>query len=178
MESKLKMRWKLSCGLILCVLVGGVMVFGGVQRSAQRGRRQQANKVCFDPSAPCPSTAHFEPHDLPFRVPANAVIWESEEFYAVVLKSMRVPEGNCERFVSEQERQEVQALFPKMKVFASRCAEPASLYYTNIAPNQQFMAVAAGRTRAEAMRALAAAKATGKFPGANLRRMRAGFNGT
>ena len=172
------MRLRLLCGLLVCVVVAVAVVSVGAQRGARRGKRQQPNKVCFDPGAKCPSTATFEPYDLPFSVPANAVIWESEEFYAVILKSMTVREGNCERFVSEQERQQAQALFPKMKVFTSRCAEPASLYYTNVTPNQQFMAVAAGRTRAEATRMLAAVKATGKFPGANLRRMRAGFNGT
>jgi hypothetical protein len=40
------------------------------------------------------------------------------------------------------------------------------------------MAIYAGLTPAEANRMLAAVKATGKFPGANLRRMRATFNGT
>jgi hypothetical protein len=40
------------------------------------------------------------------------------------------------------------------------------------------MAVYAGSTLAEAKRVLAAVKATGKFPGANLRRIRTGFNGT
>jgi hypothetical protein len=40
------------------------------------------------------------------------------------------------------------------------------------------MAVYAGKTRAEAERMLAAVRATGKYPTANLRRMQAGFNGT
>jgi hypothetical protein len=40
------------------------------------------------------------------------------------------------------------------------------------------MAVYAGRTRAEAAKFLAQVQATGKFPGANLRRMSIGFNGT
>ena len=40
------------------------------------------------------------------------------------------------------------------------------------------MAVFAGRTKAEAAKVLAQVKATGKFPGANLRLMQAGFNGT
>jgi hypothetical protein len=39
------------------------------------------------------------------------------------------------------------------------------------------MAVYAGRTRAEANAMLARVKATGKFDGANLRRMSIGFNG-
>jgi hypothetical protein len=40
------------------------------------------------------------------------------------------------------------------------------------------MAVYAGATLAEAKRVLAAVNATGKFPGANIRRIRTGFNGT
>ena len=40
------------------------------------------------------------------------------------------------------------------------------------------MAVYAGRTPAEANAMLARVKAAGKYPGAYLRRMRAGINGT
>jgi hypothetical protein len=40
------------------------------------------------------------------------------------------------------------------------------------------MAVYAGATLADANRMLAMVQATGKFPAANIRRMRAGFNGT
>jgi hypothetical protein len=40
------------------------------------------------------------------------------------------------------------------------------------------MAIYAGTTIADANRMLAAVKATGKFPGANIRRMRTSFNGT
>ena len=121
----------------------------------------------------------FEPNDLPFSLPKNAVIFESEEFYAVILKSVRAPSiDDCEKFVPEGERIEAQKLFPRRKVFASRCFEPGSVSYTNVAEGQRILAVYAGRTRAEAERTLADVKATGKFPGANLRRMRAQINGT
>jgi hypothetical protein len=40
------------------------------------------------------------------------------------------------------------------------------------------MGVYAGMTLADANRMLASVKATGKFPGANIRRLRAAFNGT
>jgi hypothetical protein len=40
------------------------------------------------------------------------------------------------------------------------------------------MAVYAGRTQAEAAQMLSSVKATGKFAGASIRRMSAGFNGT
>ena len=47
-----------------------------------------------------------------------------------------------------------------------------------IAENTQFMAVYAGRTRAEGQAVLEKVKATGQYPGANLRRLSTGFNGT
>jgi len=134
--------------------------------------------VCGNPNVRCPSTATFEPHDLAFRVPRNAVIWETELFYAVILKSMNASDENCDAHIPESERLAAQVLFPDRKVFASRCVEPATLYYTNTRPNTRLMAVYAGPTLAEANRVLAAVKATGKFSGAYVRRMRAGFNGT
>ena len=144
---------------------------------AQRGR----GAVCGDPTVRCPAgDLVFQPYDLPFRIPRRAVIWETEQFYAVVLKSVRVSDefGDCEKFVPEDERLAAQALFPGSKVFGNRCPEPGGLYYTNTDPRARFIAVYAGRTRAEAERLLARVRATGKYPGANLRRMRAGFNGT
>jgi hypothetical protein len=50
--------------------------------------------------------------------------------------------------------------------------------YTNTSPRAHFMAVYGGMTLAEANRMLARVRATGKFPGANIRRMRAMINGT
>jgi hypothetical protein len=99
-------------------------------------------------------------------------------FYAVILKSMKASDDNCEIFIPESERTAAQDLFPDKKVFTSRCAEPGTLYYTNTRPNTRLMALYAGSTLAEANRTLAAVKATGKFSDASIRRMRAGFNGT
>jgi hypothetical protein len=160
--------------VVVALLVSLFVPAAGAQ---QRGR----GAVCGDPTASCRTgDLVFQPYDLPFRIPARAVIWETEQFYAVILKSVRVADefGDCERFVSEEERLAAQALFPANKVFASRCAEPGGLYYTNTDPKTRFIAAYAGRTRAEAAGFLARVKATGKYPGANLRRMRAGFNGT
>ena len=128
----------------------------------------------------CKTTATFEAHDLPFRIPANAVIWESEPFYAVILQSVRFTDEECEtKFIPEAERLAAQALFPNRKVFASRCDQmPGTIFYSNVKPNTSFMAVYGGRTQAEAARTLSSVKATGKFPGANIRRMYIGFNGT
>lgn len=167
--------------LVLLSVLAYVPADARPQRGAARAKRApQYGKVCGDPTAACPTGEWtFEPHDLKFRLPRNAVIYESEQFYAVILKSVRAPvEYDCEKFVPEDERLEAQKLFPRRKVFASRCAEPGTLYYTNIAPAQRILAVYAGATMAEARAALEAVRATGKFPGANIRRLRAGVNGT
>jgi hypothetical protein len=167
------MRKAFICGVGLCALLACVAV-----ASAQRRSRLAA--VCGDPTVRCPSTVEFQPYQLPFRIPRNAVIWETEKFYAVILKSVRDESrgGDCNIFVPEVEREAAQALFPRSKVFASRCTEPGDLYYSGVAEGAQFMAVYAGRTRAEGLAMLQKVKATGQFPGANLRRMSSGFNGT
>jgi len=150
-----------------------------IEASAQRRSAKVKHlSVCGNPKVPCKTVANFEPHDLPFRRPSNAVIYDTELFYAVILKSVKSPDDNCKIFVPEKERLAAQALFPDHKVFASRCTEPGDLYYTNTSANAHFMAVYAGATLAEANRILATVQATGKFPGASIRRMRAGFNGT
>lgn len=169
--------------LLSCVLIGLVLTFAlGLDASSQtrRGRKPQRGAVCFDPTAPCKTTATFEAYDMPFRVPANAVIWESELFYAIILTSVRFDKDEeCDqKFVPEEQRLEAQALFPNRKVFASRCADAGSISYSGTSQKANFMAVYGGRTQAEAARMLDTVKATGKFPGANIRRMNAFFNGT
>jgi hypothetical protein len=134
--------------------------------------------ICGKPSEPCKSSAKFEPYDLPFRVPRNAIIFDTELFYAIILKSVGTSETDCDVFVPENERLATQALFPDHKVFSSRCPDVETLFYTNVNANHRIMAVYAGSTLAEARRLLDVVKATGKFPGANIRRMRTGFNGT
>ena len=163
---------------VLCVIVLVLLTVVGV--SAQRKGRPRPASVCGDPTVRCPTSIEFQPYQLPFRIPRNAVIWESEKFYAVILKSVRDESkgGDCNIFVPEAEREAAQALFPRHKVFASRCMEPGDLFYTDVAEDSQFVAVYAGRTRAEGLAMLEKVKATGKYPGANLRRMSAGFNGT
>jgi len=149
--------------------------------SAQRGRKApRLSPVCGDPTARCQTSVEFQPYQLPFRIPPNAAIWETEPFYAVILKSVRDESKglNCDIFVPEAERLAAQELFPRHKVFASRCPEPGDLFYTNVSAETEFMAVYAGRTPAEGRAMLERVKATGRYPGANLRRMRAGFNGT
>jgi hypothetical protein len=149
-----------------------------VAQSHAKVRRANAAAICGNPKVTCKTSVTFQPHDLPFRVPANAVILDTELFYVVILKSMPASNDSCDVFIPETERLAAQALFPDRKVFTSRCVEPGELFYTNVSENQRMMAVYAGATLAEARRVLNAVKATGKFPGANLRRIRTGFNGT
>ncbi|HVF56061.1 MAG TPA: hypothetical protein VM934_07910 [Pyrinomonadaceae bacterium] len=173
-------RYKINCAVLLVLLASAAPVLaGGNSRVSQRRRpKPRPAAVCGDPTAACRTTYEFKPHQLPFMLPSNAVIFETEQFYAVILKSVRDTRQDCTAFVPEAERLRAQSLFPHNKVFASRCSDPEELFYTGVAPNQQIMAVYAGRTRADAARVLAAVRATGKYPGANLRRMRSGFNGT
>ena len=163
----------LLSGALVCLLLASAF--------AQRGaaRRPAKGTICGDPTATCKTSYEFPPYDLPFRISEHMVIWESEPFYAVILNSFKASEtSDCEKFVPEDERAAAQALFPHNKVFTSRCSEPTSPYYVGARPGTRFMAVYAGHTRAEAAKLLAQVKATGKFPGANLRRMSIGFNGT
>ncbi|HJQ31619.1 MAG TPA: hypothetical protein VJ866_05560 [Pyrinomonadaceae bacterium] len=148
--------------------------------AAQRGKHipRRPAVICPDPTVRCRTSVPFEPHQLPFVVPPNAVIFETEKFYMVVLKSARRVTDDCGTPIPEEERIEAQKLFPRQKVFASRCYEPDELYYEGVAPETMFMAVYAGRTRAEADATLAKVKATGLFPGAYLKRTSTGFNGT
>ena len=146
------------------------------QRRARR--RQPPNRICFNPQERCRTAATFEPHDLPFSLPQNAVIWDSEPFYAVVLKSLRVRDDDYQSFIPEDERLRAQALFPDRKVFADRYPEAGTLSYEGFALNRRLLAVYAGTTRAEALQMLRRVQATGMFPGANIRRTRAAFNGT
>jgi hypothetical protein len=146
--------------------------------AAQKRKPAQHPSICGDPTAACKTTVTFQPNDLPFRLPQSAVIYDTDLFYAIILKSVNVPEDNCDTFVPESDRLAAQALFPDHKVFSSRCVEPGEVSYTNTGSKARFMAVYAGMTLADANRMLAAAKATGKFPGANIRRIRAAINGT
>jgi hypothetical protein len=165
--------------VILCIVLLGLLAVGDA--AAQRGRRApRLAAICGDPTVRCQSSVEFQPYQLPFRLPQNAVIWETEKFYAVILKSVRDESrgGDCNIFVPEAEREAAQTLFPRKKVFASRCFETGDLFYRGVAEDAQFMAVYAGRTRAEGLAMLQKVKATGKYPGANLRRLSSGINGT
>lgn len=170
---KLKVPQLIGCLVIIASLCGVVAA-----QSRTKTHRAKATAICGNPTVRCNTSSSFEPNDLPFRIPRNAVIYDTELFYAVIVKSVAVPDGDCETFVSEPERLQAQALFPDRKVFTSRCTDPGNLFYSPISDAHRIMAVYAGINAAEANRALQVVKATSKFPGAYLRRMRTGFNGT
>jgi hypothetical protein len=164
--------------LIVAAALAVLMSEASAQKPQTRRRPVRHLSICGDPRVPCKTIATFQPNDLSFRLPENAVIYDTDLFYAVILKSVSAADDNCDIFVSESERLAAQALFPGHKVFSSRCAEPGGLSYTGASPTARFMAVYAGMTLADANSMLAAVKATGKYPGANVRRLRAAFNGT
>jgi hypothetical protein len=171
------MRKKILYSLLAAALVGIAFYHNG-SSAAPAGQNRRVATVCADPTVACKTSVTFEPFDLPFRVPATAGISETQPFYAIILTSVAHANGDCDHFVSEADRLSAQELFPHRKVFSSRCANPGGLFYTNVSPKAEFMAVYAGATRAEAARTLVEVSATGKFLGANIRQMRAGFNGT
>jgi hypothetical protein len=166
-----------SVALLLALIMAGLVDVAAGQSHAVSHRAKKGS-ICGNPTVACRTSVTFQSHDLPFRVPANVVIFDTELFYAIILKSVGATNDSCDVFVPESDRLQTQALFPDRKVFASRCTEPGELFYTNVSDKHRIMAVYAGTTLAEAKRVLQAVKATGKFPGANIRQMRTGFNGT
>jgi hypothetical protein len=152
-----------------------------ISLASDTAAQRRLGKICGDPNAPCGGRDQFQPWELTFGLPKNAVIYESEYFYSVILKSVKLPQNSyaeCEKAFSEDERLKIQELFPKNKVFAFKCSEPGSMYYTNVANDVSFLGIYAGKTRVQADAFLKTVKATGRFPGASLRRMKAGINGT
>lgn len=132
-----------------------------------------APPVCPDPAKPCPG---FRRHDLSFPLPRDGVARaevRSAPFFAVILVS-GAPCGFTER-----ERADAQALFPQAKVFNARfgCDGDVenNVSYSGVDPKAGFLAVHAGADRAAGEAMLARVKATGRFPGANVRRMEAVF---
>ena len=95
-------------------------------------------------------------------------------FFAVILRTAE----RCG--IKEAEQKGAQALFQRDKVFYVRfeCDDDVenNVSYTNVNEKFGFLAVYAGEERAAAEELLAKVKVSGRFPGANLRRMQAVFN--
>ncbi|MGH7784802.1 MAG: hypothetical protein ACREO5_13295 [Candidatus Binatia bacterium] len=162
--------------LVTVVFISGIVLLFSFSARAQH----RYGRICGDPNVKCVGAGGFQPWELTFALPKNVVIYESELFYSVVLKSVKVKDisVNCDQIIKESDRTAAQKLFPKNKVFAMNCFEAGSISYTNVANNTGFMAVYAGKTLAQANAFLKTVIATGKFRGATIRRMRAQINGT
>ena len=82
--------------------------------------------------------------------------------------------------IPERQRVATQRLFPGRKVFSQRfeCDDDIenNVTYSRVSPSVAFLAVYAGSTRSEANATLAAVTRTGRYPGANLRRMQVVYN--
>ena len=160
--------------LLLVGLLGLLSLGVHAQKKTRKG------KVCGDPTVACKGAENFQPHDLVFDTGKNFVIFESEPFYGIVLKSVKLPDfGDCEKpSFKEAERKEIQTLFEHNKVFMLNCVESGTNYYPGVVDKTAFMAVYAGRTLAEANRFLKTVQALNKFPGVRVRKMSIAVNGT
>ena len=148
--------------------------------AASAQKKAKTGKVCGDPTAVCKSAENFQSFDIPFDTGKNFVIYESEKFYGIVLKSVKLTDfGDCSKpSFAEPERVDIQAMFEHNKVFALNCVDSGSNYYTGVADKTAFIGIYAGRTLTEANKFLKMVQATGKFPGIKVRKMSIGVNGT
>ena len=162
--------------IVLCLLT---CVCGWVM-NANAQRRKAVGTICGDPTKACRTRDNFQPYELPFEYGKNNVISQSQFFYAVILKSVKLnsDQSNCEKAIPESDRGETQKLYPRNMVFVMRCWETGQNSYTNVADGVSFMGVYAGSSLKDANALLAKVKATGKFSGATIRRMRIEINGT
>jgi hypothetical protein len=180
-------------GLVLVLTV--VLAFPEISR-AQSNEIQTKGKVCPKPASPCVKKLDindgkniFEDWQLTFKLPAKVEgrrAYYSANFYAIILKSQPavkdgpMDEPKCSQgHYSEEERKEVQKMFPANKVFASRngCWQPF-VWYTNDRVGEginNFIAVYAGNTEAEAKRFLKQVKAKKEFADASYRKMQVVF---
>ena len=163
---------------------------------AQSAEVQTKGKVCPNPSSPCVKILDinerknvFEDWHLSFKLPGKVEGrrgYYSANFYAIILKSQpAVKEGPMDKekcsqgYYPEKERKKVQDMFPSHKVFASRngCYSPF-ITYTNDSVGEginEFIAVYAGNTAAEAKSFLKQVTARKEFSGASYRKMKVVF---
>ena len=155
-----------------------ITLLSTVAASAQK--RTVVGKICGDPSQPCRTRENFQPYELPFDFGKDNVISQSELFYAVIIKSVKLKsdDSNCDKAIPEKERLDAQKLFPRNMVFVMRCWETGQSSYTNVVDGVSFMGIYAGQTQKEANAFLSRMKSSGKFTDAAIRRMRIQINGT
>ena len=140
----------------------------------------QSGLVCGDPldQGCTPQYDSFESNDLKFLTGraqlGTGTRHESEEFYAVILRSVKAASTKnrmgCD-FISETKRLAEQKLAVHNKVFTSRngCAGKTIVGYSDVNQDYNFMAIYGG-TEAQARALLQTVKR--RYPQANIRKMR------
>jgi hypothetical protein len=76
-----------------------IFTFASISAQAQRKTANpKLGKICGNPQASCRTgDASFQAHEIPFEIPKGAVIYESETFYAIILKTVKLNSNtNCE----------------------------------------------------------------------------------
>lgn len=168
---------------IIILLAISLLLVGTTFGQKTKKQKVVGGKICGNPTVKCKTDVDvFQSNDIPFELPKNYIVYQSQPFYAVILKSQVVKdmfggEENCKAAATEEERLAAQVLFPNNKVFNQICGYGA-LYYTGIKGNTVFMAVYAGKTLADAQNFLKTVNDTGKFEGAYFKKIQAEFNGT
>ena len=147
------------------LLLIGLLTIGGVLPVAAQ---QEKATLKINPAPDCGL------NDICFESTAGDPSGETEfsrYFYVVVLKTTE----RCG--TTEPERQKAKKLFPKNKAFSVKppCEDELSnnAGYEGIGePGFGYVAVYAGKTKAEGQKFLQTVKAAKKYPGANLRKTR------
>src|SRR5689334_14146106 len=90
----------------LAIGIAAVIIVVTAITAAAQTRRKPAKRppVCGNPNVTCGGDITFQPYQLPFRIPRNAVIYDTDLFYALILKSVPSPEESCDNFIPEPER--------------------------------------------------------------------------
>src|SRR5689334_5540886 len=100
MEMKSKLTYQ-RFAIAICAIV---IFLSATTATAQRRKPVKHLSVCGNPNISCPSALTFQPYALPFRTPQSSVIYDTEFFYAVVLKSVSTANNNCDNYIPEPER--------------------------------------------------------------------------
>lgn len=161
--------------LVIIVFLSGIVF----SQNSKKEKTMQG-KICGNPRMACKADKQiFSSYDLPFETPKGYVVFESQPFYAIILKSVKIPEAGLEQEAfTEDERISVQKAFPNNKVFGTKGNDPGMLYYRGIQENTAFMGVYAGRTLSEANAFLKQVRQNESYKGAYIKRLVAEFNGT
>lgn len=166
--------------LVLGMAAAIVVLIFAVEMYAQK--KPTISRVCGDPSAACSKRAIFDNDDIPFEYVEGSVVAETVPFYAVILKSVKIPDtAPCEKVPDGFETKQIQWNFLKNKVFIARsCYSIENNYYTNIGSNVIALAIYAGSTKAAADAFLKKVKTMDNFDAkdAYVLKIATGFNGT